>query len=195
VGAQSGELAGDLVGAADVALHLDACRLQQQPQAAAEDDRIVDNHHDSHGQRRLYTCSGGHGRADPERAAERADPAARTGPQPDLAGGGRGGVLPEGAARGRGSGSIASRCGRGGGVGRAAQPAPNVARHARGVELHLPAHVPWSSLVLDGLTRLRAQRRCGRTRRRLRAKPGGQVPTANASPAAVASTVRWTGVA
>ena len=31
-----------------------------------------------------------------------------------------------GAARGRGSGSVALRCGRGGGVGRAAQAAPNV---------------------------------------------------------------------
>ena len=31
-----------------------------------------------------------------------------------------------GAARGRGSGSVASPCGRGGGVGRAAQAAPNV---------------------------------------------------------------------
>jgi len=30
------------------------------------------------------------------------------------------------------------------------------ARHARRVVLHLPAHAPWSSLVLDGLTRLRA---------------------------------------
>jgi hypothetical protein len=30
------------------------------------------------------------------------------------------------------------------------------ARHARRVVLHLPAHAPWSNLVLDGLTRLRA---------------------------------------
>jgi hypothetical protein len=30
-----------------------------------------------------------------------------------------------------------------------------IARHARRVVLHLPAHAPWAALVLDGLTRLR----------------------------------------
>jgi hypothetical protein len=31
-----------------------------------------------------------------------------------------------------------------------------LARHARATTLHLPAHAPWTPLVLDGLTRLRA---------------------------------------
>jgi hypothetical protein len=31
-----------------------------------------------------------------------------------------------------------------------------LARHARGVVLHLPAHAPWAGLVFDGLERLRA---------------------------------------
>lgn len=31
-----------------------------------------------------------------------------------------------------------------------------IARHARRIVLHLPAHAPWAGLVLDGLTRLRA---------------------------------------
>ena len=35
-------------------------------------------------------------------------------------------------------------------------PPAQAARHARRIVLHLPAHAPWSSLVLNGLTRLRA---------------------------------------